>query len=127
MVFALYRNYGGNHSTFGDIALTSTSTTSTNDDGEGQLAVYGALRSSDNVVTVNVVNKTYGNLTSTLSLASITSTTTSVRVFLYNNANLNAIVAQPSVPGTPPSSSRTASTITTTFPEQSITLLVVPN
>jgi hypothetical protein len=45
MAFALYRNYDGNHSTFGDIALTSTSTPSTNADGEGQLAVYGALRS----------------------------------------------------------------------------------
>ena len=64
MAFAMYRNYDGNKSTFGDKALASTSSNSSNADGEGQLAVYGALRTSDNAVTVMVINKTYGALTS---------------------------------------------------------------
>jgi hypothetical protein len=125
MAFAVYRNYDGNRSTFGDIALTSTCTTTANADGEGQLAVYGALRSADNAVTVVVTNKTYGDLNSTLSLANISSTTTSAQVFVYSNANLNAIVARPSVTVTPPTGSGTISTITMKFPAQSITLLVV--
>jgi hypothetical protein len=49
-----------------------------------------------------------------------------VQGFLYSNANLNAIVAQPAVPIAPPTGGGTTSTITTTFPAQSITLLVIP-
>ena len=33
---------------------------------------HGALRTSDGVVTVVAVNKTYGDLTATLSLANLT-------------------------------------------------------
>jgi len=45
-------------------ALASTSA------NQGMLSVYGALRSSDNAVTVLwVINKTYGDLTSTISVA----------------------------------------------------------
>ena len=126
MAFAIYRNYDGNNSSFGDLALTSTSTTSSNSDGEGQLAVYGAQRSSDNALTIVVVNKTFGDLTSTLSLTNFATGTTSAEAFLYSNANLAAIVHQPDVTVTPPSGSGTTSTIIATFPAQSITLFVVP-
>ena len=68
MAFEIYRNYDGANSKFGDKALASTSA------AQGQLAVYGALRSSDHAVTVVVINKTYGALTSMLSLANLTST-----------------------------------------------------
>jgi hypothetical protein len=47
-------------------------------------------------------------------------------VFLYSNANLAGIAAQPDVPVTPPPAGSTTSTVGTTFPAQSITLLVVP-
>jgi hypothetical protein len=77
-------------------------------------------------VTVVVINKTYGNLTSTLSLKNFTTASTTAEDFLYSNANLAAIVAQPAVAVTPPPAGGTTSTITTTFPAQSITLLVVP-
>jgi hypothetical protein len=127
MAFAMYRNYGGNNSTFGDIALTSASIASTGADGEGQLAVYAALRSSDNTVTVMVINKTYGDLTATLSIANLASTTTSAQTFRYSNANLNAIVPQPALTVTPPAGGAAPSTITSTFPAQSITLIVAPN
>jgi hypothetical protein len=93
MSFTIYRNYDGNKSMFGNMALTSTSV------NQGQLSVYGALRTSDNAVTVVVINKTYGDLTSSLSLANLAAGSTTAQAFLYSNANLAAIVAQPAVTG----------------------------
>jgi hypothetical protein len=118
MAFEVYRNYDGKNSAFGDTALQSTSAK------QGQLSVYGALRTADNSVTIVVINKTYGDLNTSLSLANLPSTTTSAKAYLYSNANLNAIVAQPDVTVTP-GSGGSASTISTTFPAQSITLLVM--
>jgi hypothetical protein len=124
MAFQIYRNYDGNKSTFGDTLLPSVSGTS--NANQGTLSVYGALRSSDGAVTVVVINKTYGDLTSTLSLAGLTSTATTAQAYLYSNASLAAIVPQSAVTITPPGSGSTTSTITTTFPAQSITMIVVP-
>ena len=93
---------------------------------QGQLSVYGAWRSSDNAVTVVVINKTYGDLTSTLSLANLVSGTATAHPFLYSNANLAAIVPQTTVTIIPPAAGGTISTISNyTFPAQSITLFVV--
>ena len=119
MAFEIYRNYDGNNSTFGDRSLASTSA------NQGTLSVYGALRTADDAVTVVVINKTYGDLTDTLSLANFT-LNGSAKVFLYSNANLAGIVAQPNVTVTPPATGSTTSTLSTTFPAQSITLLVLP-
>jgi hypothetical protein len=119
MAFEVYRNYDGASSTFGDAALTSTSA------DQSKLAVYGALRSKDNMVTVVVLNKTYGDLSTTLSLPNLTPNGPA-QVFLYSNANLAAIVAKPNLTVTPPVSGSTTSSISTTFPAQSITILVVP-
>ncbi len=118
MAFEMYRNYDGSNSTFGDMALTSTRA------DQGKLSIYGALRSSDKAVTIMVINKTYGDLTETLSLANVSSTGAAT-AYLYSNANLAAIVAQPGITVTPAAGS-TASTLAATFPAQSITLLVVP-
>jgi len=118
MAYEIYRNYDGSNSKFGDTALASTSA------NQGTLSVYGALRTSDNAVTVMVINKTYGDQTATLSLANLTPNGTTAQAFLYSNANLAAIVAQPAVTLTP--SGANSYTIGTTFPAQSITLLVVP-
>jgi hypothetical protein len=120
VAFEIYRNYDGNGSKFGDAALASTSV------DQSRLSVYGALRSSDNAVTMVVINKTYGDLTATLSLANLTLSSSSAQVFLYSSANLAGIVAQPALTVTPPSGGGTTSAISTTFPAQSITLLVVP-
>jgi hypothetical protein len=119
MAFEIYRNYDGNKSTFGNTALASTSA------DQGVLSVYGALRSSDNAVTVVVINKSYGDLTDTLSLTGLATSTTSAKAYLYSNANLTSIVGPSTVTVTPPTTG-TTSTITTTFPTQSITLFVVP-
>jgi hypothetical protein len=125
--FAIYRNYDGKDSTFGDIYLSATSTAS-GADAEGQLSVYGAQRSSDNSITVMVINKTYGSLTSTLSLENFTAgNSTTAQVFQYSNANLNAIAPQTAATVTPPAGSGTTSTVTYTFPAQSITLFVIPD
>ncbi len=120
MAFEMYRNYDGNDSTFGDMALASTSA------NQGALSVYGALRTADNAVTVMVINKTYGDLTDTLSLANFTPNGPA-KVFVYSNANLAAIVPQPNLTLAPPATGSTTSTLGTTFPAQSITLLVVPS
>ena len=117
MAFAMYRNYDGAKSTFGDMALASTSA------NQGQLSVYGALRSSDGAVTVMVINKTYGALTETLNIANLTSAGPA-QAYLYSNANLGAIVAQPNIPLGAPVAGSTI--LNTTFPAQSITLLVIP-
>ncbi len=118
MAFAIYRNYDGSRSTFGDMSLASSSS------NQGILSVYAAQRTADNSLTVVVINKTYGDLTSTLSLENFTAAG-SAKSYLYSNASLNAIVAQPSVPVTPPAAGGATSTLTTTFPAQSITLLVI--
>jgi hypothetical protein len=116
--YLIYKNYDGTGSEFGDTSVTSTSA------NQGQLAVYGATRSSDGAVTVMVINKTFGDLKSTLSLANFT-TTAQAKVYLYSGANTSAIVAQPSQKLTTPAAGG-ASTLTMTFPASSITLLVVP-
>jgi hypothetical protein len=117
--FQIYRNYDGANSTFGDMALNSTS------GNQAVLSVYGALRTADDIVTVVVINKSYGDLTATVSLANLTPKG-AAKVFLYSNANLAAIVARPNVTVTPPPTGSTTSSLSTTFPGQSITVLVVP-
>jgi hypothetical protein len=128
--FAMYRNYdlANDGAAFGNTYLYATSTGSSGD-GESQLAVYAAQRTSDSAITVMVINKTYGPLTSTISLQNFSAASgTMAQVYQYSNANLNAIVAQPAVAVTPPSGSGTTSTITNySFPGQSITLFVVPD
>jgi Glycoside hydrolase family 44 len=118
MAYAVYRNYDGNHSKFGDMALNSVSA------DQSQLAIYGALRSSDNAVTIVVINKTYGALPATISLPNLTANG-AAKSFLYSNANLAAIVAQPDVTVTAAKGTAAAS-ITQTFPAASITVLVIP-
>ena len=119
MAFEAFRNYDGKNAMFGDMSLSSTSA------DQGKLSVYGALRTKDNMVTVVVINKTYGDLTSTLSVNNLPATTTSAQALLYSNANPAAIVAQPAVTVTPPSGAATTSTLSATFPAQSITILVI--
>lgn len=119
MAFRIYRNYDGANSTFGNQALASTSS------DQSQLAIYGALRTADHKLTIVVLNKSYGDLTTTLTLANFTPNG-QAQPYLYSAANLNAIVAQAALTVTPPSGGSTSSTVTTTFPAQSITLLVIP-
>ncbi len=119
LAFAIYRNYDGNNSTFGDTALNATTA------NQAQLAVYGASRSSDGAETIVVINKTFGTLNSTLTLPNLTPTGPAA-TWLYSAASLNAIVAQPAQTLTPPTGTVTSYTLNGSFPGQSITLLVIP-
>jgi hypothetical protein len=122
MAYKIYRNYDGNKSMFGDTSLASTSA------NQGRLSVYGAIHTagaSSGAVTVVVINKTYGDLTSTLSLEGILLSGTSAKAYLYSNANLNAIVGPAAVTLTAPSGSLPWQIANYTFPAQSITLFVV--
>ena len=123
MAFQIYRNYDGANSTFGDTALPSTSA------NQGALSVYGAVHTSGAAtgkVTVMVINKTYGSLTGTVSLTGLSSTVTTAQAYLYSNANLAAIVAQPAVTVTPGTGGAASTIANYSFPAQSITLFVVP-
>jgi hypothetical protein len=120
VAFQIYRNYDGDNSTFGDMALASTSA------DQGALSVYGALRTADNELTIVVINKTYGDLTTTLSLPNFTASGPA-KVYLYSNANLAGIVSKPALAVTAPAAGSTTSSIANyTFPAQSITLFVAP-
>jgi hypothetical protein len=142
--FAIYRNYDGKAtptSMFGDKALASCSTTAAlsgacvpinanyqpeakMETGQGQLSVYGGLRTKDNAVTVVVINKTFGKLTSTLSLLNL-ATPGTVTAYRYSDANLTAIASVTGVTVTAPKAPSTTSTLTYTYPAQSITLFVI--
>jgi hypothetical protein len=116
VAFQVYTNYDGQSSHFGETAVTSTSA------NQGTLSVYGATRAADNMLTIVVINKGLADLTSTLSLPNL-KPNGSAKAYLYSSANLNSLIAQPSVPVT----TGTPNTITTLFPAYSITLLVVPH
>ena len=109
--YRIYRNYDGIGGTFGETGIQATSA------GQGQLAVYAALR-SDLYLTAVVINKTNSDLSSTLSLANFTPGA-AAKVWRYSAANLTAIVAQPDV-------ATTGGGVTTVFPANSITLLAIP-
>ena len=109
--YELYRNYDGAGSMFGDVSLSASSA------DQGRLSVYGAKRTSDGALTVMVVNKTFGDLTSALSLAHGNGASVAKR-FVYSNADLKAIVAGPDV-------KLKAGLATITFPAASVTLRVV--
>jgi uncharacterized protein (TIGR03437 family) len=109
--FMTYLNYDGNGSSFGG---TSVSAASSNPD---LLSIFAALR-YDSALTVVVLNKTSGAIADSISLADFTPAGTA-QVWQYSSANLAAIVRQADV-------SMGSTGLSTTFPGQSITLLVIP-
>jgi len=109
--FQIYRDYDGIGGTFGETSVQSTSA------NPSLLSVFGALRSDLNL-TAMVINKTGNDLTSTLSLANF-NPGPAAHVWRYSGANPTAIVAQADA-------ATNAAPITTVFPANSITLLVIP-
>src|SRR5450755_3618119 len=109
--FRMYRNYDGHGSRFGDEGVSASSA------DQGQLSVYAAQRSTDGALTVQVINKTGSDLTSTLSVHN--APTSAAQVFTYSGANLSAIVQGPDA-------AFSGGSLAHTFPANSITLLVVP-
>ncbi|MEV4706445.1 glycoside hydrolase family 44 protein [Actinoplanes sp. NPDC049316] len=110
--FRMYRNYDGAGSRFGDVSVSGVSS------DQGQLAVYAAQRSSDKALTLTVVNKTGGDLTSTLSIAGFRRTGTAKR-FTYSPADLSSIVRDDDL-------AVNRGSAVATYPANSITMLVLP-
>jgi Glycoside hydrolase family 44 len=109
--FRMYRDYDGHGSRFGDESVSATSA------DQGRLSVYAAQRTKDGALTVEVVNKTSGSLTSTLTVHNASAV--SAQVFTYSGAKLSGIVAGSA-------GVFSGGTLTHTYPANSITLLVVP-
>jgi hypothetical protein len=110
--FRMYRNADGAGHGFGETSVHAASS------DQGRLSAYAAQRAGDGAMTVMVINKTGGGLTSAVSLGGFTPGA-SAQVWRYSSANLGAIVHAPDVPVT-------GSALTATFPATSITLLVIP-
>jgi hypothetical protein len=108
----IYRNYDGRLSTFGD---TSVSATVPNPD---VLSSFAAVRSSDNALTVMVINKQQGSTPVTVSLANFTAGATA-QGYQIASATQAAITPLGNV-------SITNNAISATVPSQSITLFVIP-
>ncbi len=109
--FRMYRNYDGQHHTFGDTSVRATSA------DQSQIAVYAAQRSSDNALTIMAINKSLTQtLTSPITLSSADPITRAA-VYRYSAANLNAIVRQAD-------QSITSGRFNATLPASSITLFV---
>ncbi|MDX6379600.1 MAG: hypothetical protein QOI57_624, partial [Rubrobacteraceae bacterium] len=110
--FRMYRNYDGQGSAYGDTWVRSTSV------DQDKLAIYGAERSGDGALTLMVINKTSEDLTSSLNLSGF-SPDANAKMYRYSAANLGAIVqgADQAI---------SANGFSTTYPANSITLIVVP-
>ncbi len=104
----MYRNYDGNNSGFGD---TSVKAVVPNPD---EVSAFAAVRSSDNALTVMVINKSTSNATTTVNLSNFNAMGTA-QVWQLTAANQIARLSDVSV----------TSSINATLPAQSITLFVV--
>jgi hypothetical protein len=110
--FRMYRDYDGAGGRFGETSVRATSA------DQGTLAAYAAQRASDGAVTLMVVNKTGGDLTSPVSLAGATYGP-SAQAWSYSGADVTHVrrLADVAVSG---------GAMTATFAANSITLLVLP-
>ncbi|GIF74924.1 glycoside hydrolase family 44 protein [Asanoa siamensis] len=109
--FRMYRNYDGAGGRFGDIGVRATSA------DQSVLSVYAAERSSDGALTAMVVNKSGADQTAPVTFAGRGAGT--AKVHRYGAADPGAIVRAPDQPVS------ASGTVETTFPADSITLLVL--
>ncbi|HUJ23075.1 MAG TPA: glycoside hydrolase family 44 protein, partial [Bryobacteraceae bacterium] len=109
--FKIYRNYDDMGGAFGETGVLAQAT------DPDKLSVFAAQR-SDSALTVIVINKTTGSLTSQVSLANFTPDK-AAKVFRYSGAHLSGIAAQPD-------QAVASNGFSATFPAYSITLFVIP-
>lgn len=106
----LYRNYDGQKSTFGDTSIRAVAPNPDN------VSVFGAVRSTDNALTLLLINKQIGvSQAVTVNLANFTPGTVAQQ---WQLTSANVITRLSDLPLSGP-------TFTTTLPAQSITLLVI--
>jgi hypothetical protein len=110
--FRMYRNYNGHGAKFGTTSVRAVSS------AQGRLAVYAATRGSDGALTMMVINKTGSTIRSPILLRHFASGQ-SASVFRYSSAHLHKIVRGAAV-------AVDGRRLTTTYPADSITLLVLP-
>ncbi len=108
--FRMYRNYDGIGGAFGETSVQAA----TGD--TDQLSIFAAQR-SDNALTIMVLNKTTGDLSSTVAISDFNAQGTA-QVWQYSGANLSAIVRQPDL-------TVANGSISAVFPAYSMTMLVV--
>jgi O-glycosyl hydrolase len=106
----MYRNYDGNHSTFGE---TSVAATTPDPDA---VSAFAAQRSSDGAVTLMIVNKDLSPVTASVTVANFQDAGTAQ---VWQLTAANSITHLPNVSLSGPS-------FGVTLPAQSVTLLVVP-
>jgi hypothetical protein len=109
----IYRNYDGHNAAFGD---TSVSASVANPDN---LSSFAAVRSSDQALTVMVINKQPGSTPVTVNLANFTAGG-AAQVWQVNSAAQSGIARLSDV-------TVSNHALTLTVPSQSITLFVVPS
>lgn len=111
-VFRIFRNYDGQGGQYGDVSVQSGSS------NQGALSIYSAQRSSDQALTVLVINKTTRSIATALSLANFSAATASV--FSYSGADLAHVLPVGEV-------GVTANQINYTYPAYSATLFILPD
>ena len=109
--FRMYRSADGRRG-FGEIGVQAASANS------DQLAMYAAVRGSDGALTMMVINKSGGPLSSTLSLNGFASGASAL-AYRYSGAQQDQIVTLPQQPVN-------SSGFQAVFPASSITLYVIP-
>lgn len=110
--FRMYRNYDGAGASFGDTSIQATAS------DQEKLAIYAAQRTSDQALTLMIINKTTADFTTTVSLSSF-APGSKATVYRYSAANLAAVVRQAD-------QSVSAGGLAATFPASSATLIVIP-
>ncbi len=114
--FKMFRNYDDHGSGFGDASLQATS------GDQGKLAIYAARRASDRMVTVVVINKTFGDLRTDVRLDHFKSKGPA-KVYRYSGADLTEIRALPDIKASKSDGKDKASVVKDQlFPAMSITL-----
>lgn len=109
--FRMYRNYDGQGGKFGDISLQSSSS------DQEKLSIYAAQRSSDNAITLLIINKSGAEQRATTTLAGVIPNA-SAQVFRYDPTDLTHITHLTDLP-------LSARGFTAAFPASSITLLLL--
>jgi hypothetical protein len=105
--YRLYRNYDGRGGQYGDTWVQSSSS------DQGQLAIYGAQRTSDGALTLVIINKTSNAIQTSVSTANFNPAATAA-VYSYSNADLTRIVHGKDIPVS-------SGAISYTFPAHSAT------
>jgi hypothetical protein len=119
--FKIFRNYDDAGGEFGDVSLAARSA------DQAKLAVYAARRTADGTATIVVVNKTFGDLQTDLTLDRF-KVKGLAKVYQYSGMDLTQIRALPAVQASSPSRKVKASEFKDQlFPAMSITMYAISN